>query len=123
MKAALILGAILLGSLVIGAQAQAHAQEKAGRPLLRNPALLNIGLVCQWQTRCMKRQQQAMRRSLKFVRKAKPPAWKVQLCNGNASRRHMRVDWLGFRNCIRNPALQPPVPARNPAGRTGRRAG
>ena len=121
MKIALVLGAILLGSLIVGAKAEAQAQARTGRPLLRNPALLNIGLMCQWQSRCMKRQQQAMARSLKFVRKAKPAAWRVQVCNRNASRSHLRVDWLGFRNCIRNPALQRPVPVRNPARRTSGR--
>jgi len=87
----------------------------AGPPPLRNPALLNIGFICQWQPRCMQRQQKAMREAIAFVDRRRPPAWKVQMCNRNASRaqvrgdwRRGRVDWIGFNNCIRNRRLDPP---------------
>jgi hypothetical protein len=113
MKIVLALLALVLGSL--GAEAVARRL-----PPLRNPALLNIGFVCQWQAKCMKRQEQAMNRALKHVRKSRPAAWKVQLCNRNASRRYSRVDWTGYFNCIRNPKLQPP-PARRLARRSNRR--
>ena len=83
-------------------------------PLLRDPVTLNIGFVCQWQQRCMAQQKGAMNRSLKLVRKYQPSAWRIQLCNRNASRSRHRVDWVGFENCIRNTALRPaPVPARS----------
>lgn len=81
----------------------------SGRPPIANPVVLNIGFVCRWRETCMKQQQRAMNRSLKYVRKYKPPAWKVQLCNRNASRKRTRVDWIGFENCVRNPALKQPV--------------
>jgi hypothetical protein len=80
------------------------------RAPLYDPVMLNIGLVCQWQTRCMGQQNDAMKRSLKFVRKKQPPTWRIQLCNRNASRKRDRVDWIGFENCIRNQALRPIPP-------------
>ena len=83
-----------------------------GAPPLRNPALLNIGFVCRWNAQCVKTQERAMKRAVKFVRKEKPPNWKVQLCNRNAGRGGTRVDWVGYYNCIRNPALRPPPPPR-----------
>lgn len=79
------------------------------RPLLKNPALLNIGYVCRWERRCMKEQEQAMNRSVRYVKRYRPPAWKMNFCTRNASRRPSRVDWIGFSNCIRNPLLRPPV--------------
>ena len=88
------------------------AAAPAKSPPLRNPALLNIGFVCRWEARCMKRQQHAMGRALKYVRKENPPAWKVQLCNRNAGRNGTRVDWIGYNNCIRNESLRPPVRKR-----------
>ena len=75
---------------------------------LHDPVSLNIGLNCQWQQRCMAEQKRAMKRALKYVKKTQPPAWRVQLCNRNASRKRHRVDWVGFDNCIRNAALRPP---------------
>lgn len=77
-------------------------------PPLRNPAILNIGFVCKWQEHCIARQENAMRRALKYVRKNQPPPWKIQLCNRNAGRNGTRVDWVGFNNCVRNPNLRPP---------------
>ena len=74
-------------------------------PPIEDPALLNIGLACQWKGHCIAKQQQAMFHALKYVTKHRPPSWKIQFCNHNASRRQARVDWIGFRNCIRNRAL------------------
>jgi len=74
-------------------------------PPLKNPALLNIGFICRWQSPCITKQRQAMRSSLKYVDTHKTPAWKIQLCNRNASRNGTRKDWVGFNRCIRNPAL------------------
>jgi hypothetical protein len=83
------------------------------RPPLYDPVLLNIGLVCQWNTHCMGKQQKAMKRALKYVRKTDPPAWRIQQCNRNASRKRQRVDWVGYENCIRNAVLRyNPPPAR-----------
>ena len=81
------------------------------RPPLGDPVALNIGISCQWQQQCMKAQTKAMKRSLKYVKKSQPPSWRLQTCNQNAGRNQLRVDWVGFDNCIRNPALQP-IPAR-----------
>jgi hypothetical protein len=90
----------------------------AGVPPLRNPALLNIGFVCHWQSHCIRRQQGQMRQALGYVKSSSPPAWKIQLCNRNASRNGTRKDWVGFNNCIRNPALrQPPPPTRRKSRR------
>jgi hypothetical protein len=96
-------------ALIAIALCSASAAEAAAKPPpLKNPALLNIGFVCRWQDRCIERQENAMARALKYVKKYQPPAWKVQLCNRNAGRNGTRVDWIGFNNCIRNPALRPP---------------
>ena len=84
------------------------------RPMLHDPVALNIGVVCQWQARCMARQSTAMRRALNYVAKRRPPQWRIQLCNRNAGRSGYRVDWIGFDNCVRNAALRAP-------SRTGRR--
>jgi hypothetical protein len=86
---------------------------------LRDPVVLNIGLNCQWQQRCMADQRTAMSRALGFVRKKRPAAWRIQQCNRNAARSRSRVDWVGFDNCIRNAALRPhPAP---PIGKRGRK--
>lgn len=85
--------------------AVAAAGGLSGRPLIDDPARLNIGFVCRWDTRCMYRQGRAMNRSLKHVRKYQVPAWKVQICNRNSSRVGTRKDWIGFDNCIRNAAI------------------
>lgn len=77
-------------------------------PPLRNPVLLNIGFICNWQSRCISRQQRAMKSALSYTKKYRPPIWKVQVCNRNSSRNGTRKDWIGFNNCIRNPAIRPP---------------
>jgi hypothetical protein len=69
---------------------------------------LNIGFNCRWQRSCIAEQRGAMKHSLAYVKRRQPPAWRVQLCNRNASRGRNRVDWVGFSNCIRNAALRPP---------------
>lgn len=92
------------------------AAEARSTPPLRNPALLNIGFVCHWQSRCIREQQSEMKQALRYVQKHSPPAWKIQLCNRNSSRNGTRKDWGGFNNCIRNAALRPP-----PSKRKGRR--
>lgn len=99
----------LMGALILLVLAPVGGAAAAQSVPLSNPALLNIGFVCKWQERCIQRQRKAMQRSLSYVRKHKPPAWKVQLCNRNASRRRGRVDWIGHYNCIRNPKLVRPA--------------
>jgi len=94
--------------------AAAEARDKP--PPLKNPALLNIGFVCHWQSHCIKKQERAMQRALKYVRKNQLPAWKMQLCNRNASRNGTRKDWVGFNNCVRNAALRPPPRSRRRNG-------
>ena len=102
--AALILG--LAGTYAVEAQARS-------KPPLRNPALLNIGFVCRWQSRCIKVQEKAMVRSLKHMRTYPPAAWKVQMCNRNSARNGTRKDWVGFENCLRNTALRAPAKSRS----------
>ena len=92
----------LLGVALCSAAGLAEARTVP----LRNPALLNIGYVCKWHAGCMKRQQRAMKRALSYVARAEPPAWKIRLCNRNASRKGTRVDWVGYNNCIRNKTLR-----------------
>ncbi|GAA4713180.1 hypothetical protein H9L13_03665 [Sphingomonas lutea] len=88
----------------------------ASRPPLHDPVSLNIGLACQWQQKCMRSQQKAMKRALSYVKKSEPPTWRIHMCNRNASRKRGRVDWVGFENCIRNAALVPQrqAPKRRP---------
>ena len=105
MRMKLALAAVALWS-VVGLPTLAEARSKP--PPLRNPALLNIGFVCRWQSLCIKQQERAMQRALRYVKQSSPPAWKIQLCNRNSSRNGTRKDWIGFNNCIRNPALRPP---------------
>ena len=93
----------LILTLALAAGAAPAASAKL--PPLRDPVFLNIGFVCQWRDRCIERQRSAMKRSLSYVSKHRPPAWKIQLCNRNASRSRDRVDWIGYDHCIRNPRL------------------
>ncbi|MEO8175956.1 MAG: hypothetical protein ABI626_04780 [Sphingomicrobium sp.] len=88
--------------------AGAAATPSRWDPPLKNPAVLNIGFVCRWQDRCITRQKGAMVRSLTYVETYRPPNWRIQMCNRNASRGGTRVDWVGFDNCVRNASLQPP---------------
>jgi hypothetical protein len=84
----------------------------AQRPMLYDAVALNIGVNCQWQTGCIKQQRVAMKHALGYVAKERPPQWRVHLCNRNASRGGVRVDWVGFNHCIRNASLKP-APARH----------
>ena len=88
----------------------AAASARSPAPLY-DPVSLNIGLSCEWQSQCITDQTKAMKRSLSYVRNRQPPPWRIQACNKNASRKHFRVDWVGFDNCIRNAAVRP-LPAR-----------
>ena len=101
--------AFLVG--ILGLCAFVTATAAVARPPLGDPIALNIGINCQWQQSCMKTQSKAMKRALKYVKKTQPPPWRVQLCNRNAGRQRLRVDWVGFDNCIRNTVLRP-IPAR-----------
>ena len=83
----------------------ASAQRRA---VLHDPAMLNIGINCAWQTRCMGMQRRAMKSALYYVEKRRPPHWKVQLCNRNASRGRVSIDWVGYDHCIHNNTLRPP---------------
>jgi len=78
----------------------------ASRPI-HDTVGLNIGISCQWQAHCMADQRGAMNRALNYVARTRPPQWRLQLCNRNASRGGGRVDWVGFDHCIHNPALKP----------------
>ena len=109
MKARLALAVLFFGSAGMLAAAPAEARAK---PPLRNPALLNIGFVCRWQSPCIRTQEKAMFRSLKHMRSYPPAAWKVQLCNRNSARNGTRKDWVGFENCLRNTALRAPPKQR-----------
>jgi len=82
------------------------------QPVLHDSVALNIGVNCQWQPRCMAQQRKAMSSGLKFATHRRPPQWRVQLCNRNASRGGNRVDWIGFDHCIRNTALTRPARAK-----------
>jgi hypothetical protein len=86
--------------------------SSARTSVLHDPVALNIGINCQWQSRCIAQQRSAMKRALGFVAKARPPQWRIQLCNRNASRGGNRVDWLGFDHCIRNSRLREPASVR-----------
>src|SRR5947209_995004 len=81
----------------------------ARQPVLHDSVALNIGVNCQWQSRCIAQQRKAMNNGLEFVTHRRPPQWRVQLCNRNASRGGNRVDWIGFDHCIRNTSLTRPA--------------
>ena len=82
--------------------ATAHGQSRwQPVPPLKDPALLNIGFVCRWQSPCITKQRAAMRASLRYVRSNKPPAWRIQLCNRQSSRNGTRKDWIAFNRCVR----------------------
>lgn len=92
-----------IGTMLLGLSTAAAAAQ-SGAPLY-DSVRLNIGLNCQWQQKCIARQQKAMKRALAYVRDQKAPIWRVHQCNRNASRTRFRVDWVGFDNCIRNASL------------------
>src|SRR5215216_300467 len=92
------------------ASAVAALSGAQAAPPIYDPVALNIGLNCKWEARCIAQQRGAMKRALGFVRKSRPAAWRIHLCNHNAARGRSRVDWVGFNNCIRNAALRPLPP-------------
>ena len=95
---------IVAVAVAVGA---AGVPSAAKLPPLHDPVFLNIGFVCQWQERCIQRQQRAMKKAIGYTRKYKPPGWKIHLCNRRAvQRRSGRIDWISYNNCIRNPAVQ-----------------
>ena len=73
---------------------------------LYDPIALNVGISCHWERTCQRRQLDAMARARFYVATAKPPVWRIHLCNKNARRGTARVDWIGFENCIRNLQLR-----------------
>ena len=75
---------------------------------LYDPLVLNVGINCQWQQSCERRQLSAMTQAHSFIARAHPPLWRIQLCNKNARRSASRIDWAGFNDCIRNANLRPP---------------
>lgn len=84
---------------------QAHADTLAP---LYDPVVLNVGISCQWQRSCERRQLDAMSHARDYLAKAHPPLWRIHLCNRNARRGTAKVDWIGFDHCIRNKRLRPP---------------
>ena len=88
---------------LIASQAEGHMLAP-----LYDPVTLNVGISCHWQRACQRRQLEAMARARFYVASAKPPLWRIHLCNKNARRGTARVDWIGFDNCIRNPELRRP---------------
>ena len=105
-SAGLIFRLGLVALVAVAGRVEASRSPGSYRAPLRNPALLNIGFVCRWQSHCIRTQQIAMGRSLKHMRSYPPASWKVQLCNRNASRDGTRKDWVGFENCLRNTGLR-----------------
>lgn len=100
-----VMGAkLVIGVLALAASA---APARAMAPLY-DPVVLNIGINCQWQQHCERRQHKAMNDARKFIAAKNPPLWRIHLCNRNARRSASRIDWAGFNACIRNPNLSPP---------------
>jgi len=83
------------------------AQARATAPIY-DPMTLNIGINCQWQQSCQRKQTRAMNDARKFIAAYDVPLWRIHLCNKNARRGTARLDWIGFNACIRNPQLAPP---------------
>ena len=94
-----------LAALLVAMASAAMAAQ--ARVPLYDSIRLNIGINCRWQQECIRNQERAMTRALRYVKNEQPPEWRVHLCNRNASRGRNRVDWVGFDNCIRNAALRP----------------
>ena len=77
-----------------------------------DPVKLNIGISCQWQLSCERRQLAAMSQAHSFIAHQHPPLWRIHLCNRNARRAPTRLDWVGFNDCIRNRKLRRPPQRR-----------
>jgi hypothetical protein len=95
---------LILAAFALGAAGSSQAEARSAP--LYDPVLLNIGIVCKWNQRCINRQQRAMRSALTYVKKNRI-AWKVEICNRNSGRNGTRKDWIGFNNCVRNPKIRP----------------
>ena len=107
--------ASVLAAAIFGSVPPASARNAP----LNDPASLNIGFICRWDTKCMRKQEKAMSRAHRYVRSKRPPALQVQQCDRNASRGYGRVDWVGFNNCIRNRAIRSVAkPVAKPARRS-----
>jgi hypothetical protein len=101
-------GKLALAALaLLASRADSHALAP-----LYDPVVLNVGISCQWQRSCERRQLKAMSSARKFIARTHPPLWRIQLCNRNAWRGAARVDWIGFNNCIRNKRLRPSARSR-----------
>jgi hypothetical protein len=81
--------------------------EGHGMAPLYDPVILNVGISCQWERHCERRQLKAMSHARKFIAHKRPPIWRIHMCNRNARRGPARVDWIGFDDCMRNPNLRP----------------
>ena len=81
--------------------------EAHGAAPIYDPVTLNIGVDCQWQQACERRQLRAMAAARSFIAHRHPPLWRIHLCNRNARRGTANVDWIGFNDCIRNARLSP----------------
>jgi len=98
-------GKVALAGLAFAAAAASPARATAP---IYDPVALNIGISCQWQQSCERRQRKALKSARKFIAASNPPLWKIHLCNRNASRGTARIDWVGFNACIRNTQLPAP---------------
>lgn len=94
-------GMVVLAALVFAAAA---SEARATAPLY-DPVALNIGISCQWQEKCERRQRRALAAARKYIAAHNPPVSKIHLCNRNAQRGTARIDWVGFNACIRNRSL------------------
>lgn len=90
----------------------AAASEARATAPLYDPVTLNIGINCQWQQSCHRKQLNAMKSANSFIAAKHPPLWKIHLCNRNARRSTSRIDWVGFNRCIRNADLLSQQPSR-----------
>ena len=79
---------------------------------LHDPIVLNVGVNCQWQQSCQRRQFSAMAEARRYIEQRRPPFWRIHLCNRNAARGAARIDWVGFNDCIRNTHLMRPLRRR-----------
>ena len=84
-----------------------RADVRGAAPIY-DPIALNIGINCQWQQSCERRQIGAMNAARTYMARAHLPLWRIHLCNKNSRRSPARIDWVGFNACIRNPHLRRP---------------
>jgi hypothetical protein len=102
---------LALASLASFALIAVGGRAHAAAPLY-DPVMLNIGINCQWQQACQRRQLKAMKQAHAYIARNDPPLWRIHLCNRNARRGAARIDWIGFNNCIRNTKLARPQQRR-----------